>query len=241
MIAFIADLHLQQEQAETTQQAIEFLNWANGRCEQLFIIGDLFEYWLGDDAPLPGLERFDQSLKALSNSGCTVTIMHGNRDFLLGAHYADSVGAKLESRDVLEVMLGERKATVLHGDTLCTDDTAYQQARLILRSKPWQAKFLSSPLSDRKAQAVALRQQSKDDSAGKSEQIMDVNEAVAAELCKSTNTDLLIHGHTHRPEHHRKPDYERVVLGDWHSDGAYVALYDNDELSLKHWPFLADS
>lgn len=237
MIAFIADLHLQQGQPETLKQAVAFVDWAKGRCKHLYILGDLFEYWLGDDHPLPGLESFDAHLKALSNTGCAITIMHGNRDFLLGEDYAQRVGATLVRNDHIEIMLGDRKAIALHGDTLCTDDTSYQQARLLLRSDAWQKQFTALPLATRKAQALALRQQSKNDSATKSEEIMDINDAVAATLCITEQTDLLIHGHTHRPDRHIGQQYERVVLGDWNSDGAYVLLYDNSEFSFKHWPF----
>ena len=237
MIAFIADLHLQQDQPETLKQAVAFVDWAKGRCQHLYILGDLFEYWLGDDHPLPGLERFDAHLKALGDTGCAITIMHGNRDFLLGEEYAQRVGATLVRDDSIKIMLGEREAVVLHGDTLCTDDTAYQQARLLLRSNAWQKQFTALPLETRKTQALDLRQQSRNDSAAKSEEIMDINEDAAANLCTSEQIDLLIHGHTHRPHQHIKQQYERVVLGDWSSGGAHVLLYDNNQISFKHWPF----
>lgn len=237
MIAFIADLHLQQDQPETLKQAVAFVDWAKGRCKHLYILGDLFEYWLGDDHPLPGLERFDEHLQALSDAGCVITILHGNRDFLLGEDYAQRIGATLVRDDSIKITLGERKAVALHGDTLCTDDTAYQQARLLLRSDAWQKQFTALPLETRKAQALALRQQSKNDSATKSEEIMDINEVAAENLCADEQIDLLIHGHTHRPQQHIKQQYERVVLGDWSPDGAYVLLYDNNEISFKHWPF----
>lgn len=237
MIAFIADLHLQRDQPDTLEQAVAFVDWAKGQCKHLYILGDLFEYWLGDDHPLPGLERFDEHLRALSDAGCAITIMHGNRDFLLGDQYAQRIGATLVRDDCIKIMLGEHKAAVLHGDTLCTDDTNYQQARLLLRSDAWQKKFTALPLETRKAQALALRQQSKNDSAAKSEEIMDINEAAAANFCTDEKIDLLIHGHTHRPQQHFKQQYQRVVLGDWSPEGAYVLLYDNNEISFKHWPF----
>lgn len=237
MIAIIADLHLQADTPATLAQAVNFLDWAEGRCEQLYILGDLFEYWLGDDAPLPGLSRFDTALKSLSDSGCQITLMHGNRDFLLGEKYCKSVGAQLERADTRKIQLGTRTALLLHGDTLCTDDTDYQQARQLLRSAEWQNNFCALPIETRKQQALALRRQSQNDSASKTEDIMDVNTTAAIVLAKSEQIDLLIHGHTHRPDWHKVHDFDRVVVGDWHANGAYVALYDNQEISLKHWPF----
>jgi len=237
VIALIADLHLQAGNPATLMQAIKFLDWATGRCERLYILGDLFEYWLGDDCPLPGLHSFEQSLTSLSKAGCNVTIMHGNRDFLLGDSFCKSVGAQLERADTLKVKFEQRTAVLLHGDTLCTDDVAYQQARLQLRNADWQNSFLALPFEARKQQAQALRQQSKNDSAAKTEDIMDVNLSAAQHLAKQENSNLLIHGHTHRPDWHKEQKIDRVVLGDWHKDGAYVALYDKGELSLTHWPF----
>lgn len=236
MQAFIADLHLQREQDQTLRQALDFLAWAQGRCEQLFILGDLFEYWLGDDSPQPGLQAFDAALRQLARGGCAITLLHGNRDFLLGEDYCTGVGARLVRDDTLMVELGGRRALLLHGDTLCSDDLAYQAARVQLRSRDWQAQFCALPVEARREQALALRRRSRDDSADKPEQIMDVTEASAAALCAEHGVDLLIHGHTHRPHWHQLPNYERVVLGDWSSGGAVVALYDNHKLQLKQWP-----
>ncbi|MGB0867401.1 MAG: UDP-2,3-diacylglucosamine diphosphatase, partial [Granulosicoccaceae bacterium] len=146
-------------------------------------------------------------------------------------------GANLVRADHLAIELGGRQALLLHGDTLCTKDTEYQQARNVLRSEAWQSQFTALPHSERHLQAQALRRRSQDDSASKAEQIMDVTESAAATLCEANDVDLIIHGHTHRPHWHKQPNYERVVLGDWHPQGAYVALYDNAKLTLKHWPF----
>lgn len=235
MIAFIADLHLQDSTPDTIAQAVGFTDWAKGRCERLYILGDLFEYWLGDDHPLPGLEGFNTGLKNLSESGCSITVMHGNRDFLLGEGYCHHIGARLERADTLAVQLGEHSALLLHGDTLCTDDTDYQQARLLLRNPRWQKEFSSLSFEVRKEHAQALRRQSKDSSTHKTEDIMDVNSAAAETLATAQNADLLIHGHTHRPFVHEMQNHRRVVLGDWHPTGGYIALYDKGEVSLQHW------
>lgn len=235
--AFIADLHLKAEAPDQVAQAIGFLRWAKGRCKRLYILGDLFEYWLGDDSPLPGLTLFRQSLLELGTSGCDVFIMHGNRDFLIGKDFCHSVGATLIEEDSLIITLGQRRALLMHGDTLCTDDTEYQQARNILRSPHWQQKFLSLPPLERLKQAQALRQQSKDNSSHKTEQIMDVNANTVDAASKQYKVDLLIHGHTHRPCWHKEGDRDRIVVGDWHKNGADVALYNNQGLVLQHWPF----
>ncbi len=237
MIAFIADLHLQHEHSETTLQAISFLDWACENCSQLYILGDLFEYWLGDDCPLPGLDDFHSALSRLTGSGCTVTLMHGNRDFLLGDAYCKSVGAELIREDTVKVQLGQRPALLLHGDTLCTDDTSYQKARTLLRTTQWQQNFTSLPFDERIKQAQSLRKQSQDDTGEKSAEIMDVNAEASKALATRAKVSLLIHGHTHRPFWHKTENHDRVVVGDWHANGADVALYNNGKLSLKHWPF----
>lgn len=237
MIAFIADLHLQRENPTTLRHATEFLRWAKGRCSQLYILGDLFEYWLGDDYPLPGLEEFQQELKNLGRSPCTVTLMHGNRDFLLGEAFIQEVGATLERADTLRISLGQKNVLLMHGDTLCTDDTDYISARLLLRSNTWQQQFCALPLEQRLKRAQDLRQQSKSSSASKQAHIMDVNIETVNAVVRQFNTDILIHGHTHRPHWHKSSNLDRVVLGDWKTDGAYIAVYDNQKLSLKHWPF----
>ncbi len=235
--AFIADLHLQAEAPDELAQALSFLDWAKGRCGRLYILGDLFEFWLGDDNPLPGLESLQESLGDLSRAGCAITVMHGNRDFLIGEQFCADIGATLAREDERIVMLGDRKALVLHGDTLCTDDLEYQKARLSLRNPQWQQQFLALPPPTRLAQAQAMRQQSKDSSQQKTETIMDVNACTVAARAADHQVDLLIHGHTHRPHWHSEPGLDRVVVGDWHRHGAEVALYDGQKLALKHWPF----
>lgn len=235
--AFIADLHLEAGAPEELAQAIDFLAWAKGRCKRLYILGDLFEYWLGDDSPLPGLALFEQALRELSTAGCSVCIMHGNRDFLLGEAFCHSVGATLIREDAVTITLGQRRALLLHGDTLCSDDSDYQQARNILRSPGWQQQFLSLTPPERRLQAQALRQQSKDNSRQKSEQIMDVNATTVDAAAEQYDVDLIIHGHTHRPCWHKEGNRDRVVVGDWHKNGAEVALYHNQTLVLQHWPF----
>jgi len=236
MIGFIADLHLQQGEPETLEQAVAFLDWANGRCTQLYILGDLFEYWLGDDCPLPGLEAFDSALLALSKSGCDVVLMHGNRDFLLGEAYAERTQSRLVRADTLALTLGSKQAVLLHGDTLCTDDTSYQQARLVLRTSEWQSQFTALSFEERKQQALALRRQSQNDSADKSETIMDVSAQAVQQLIDISNADLMIHGHTHRPNWHTDASVDRIVLGDWSPQGGKVAIFENDKLSLSQWP-----
>lgn len=209
----------------------------------LYVMGDLFEAWLGDDAPdqIPGLvpESLMRALSEVSATGTELVFMHGNRDFLLGKHFAESVGGRLVRDDVIDLDLGGVATRLLHGDTLCTDDVPYQQLRTLVRSTNWQQQFLSLSVADRMAQAEALRKRSQAETADKSHAIMDVNaEAVENEFTTS-GCQWLIHGHTHRPDVHPQPSMapagQRLVLGDWHDDHAMIAYFDGHGLHLHRY------
>ena len=188
----------------------------------MYILGDLFEYWLGDDAGIPAHARYIEALAQLSHYDCGLTIMLGNRDFLLGEQFAKATGANLVTQDELQMQLGESKALLMHGDTLCTDDTDYQQFRGMVRQGAWQQQFLSLSIEERVQQALALRKASADANANKQTEIMDVNTQAVNERIHKSQCTVLIHGHTHRPAVHSLPTLNatRYVVGDWYPSHA---------------------
>ena len=233
---FISDLHLCASRPAITTEFLKFLQNIATKAEQLFILGDLFEYWAGDD----DLNHSDHTeiigaLKALSSSGTQVFFIHGNRDFLIGQQFASATGAKL-LKDPSEVNLYGKRIVISHGDELCTDDSRYQAFRLQVRSPEWQQDFLSHPLNVRKAQIEALRLQSEQEKSNKSLEIMDVNDAAVRALLRHyAYPELFIHGHTHRPSTHNIEidghHCQRIVLGDWYEQGSCLRL---DETGVYH-------
>lgn len=188
----------------------------------MYILGDLFEYWLGDDAGVPVHAGFIDALSQLGQHGCGLTIMLGNRDFLLGERFAEACGATLVSDDKLLVQFGDTQAVLMHGDTLCTDDTDYQKFRALVRQPEWQEAFLAHSIEERVRQAQALRKASIDANAHKQTQIMDVNTNAVNQCIADARCSVLIHGHTHRPAIHELPavNATRYVVGDWHPSSA---------------------
>lgn len=184
----------------------------------MYILGDLFEYWLGDDAGLPAHAPFIDALAQLSHHGCGLTVMLGNRDFLLGNEFAKATQANLVTDNQLRVQLGDTEAALMHGDTLCTDDTEYLKFRSMVRQPAWQESFLNSSIDARVQQALALRQASIDANANKQSEIMDVNAEAVSRCIEDSGCPVLIHGHTHRPAIHPLPAQQatRYVVGDWH-------------------------
>jgi UDP-2,3-diacylglucosamine hydrolase len=222
---FVSDLHLCQERPRVTQLFLEFLANQAPQAQVLYILGDLFEYWAGDDdIDDPHHRTVIAGMRALSESGCAVYVMHGNRDFLMAADFAEASGAKLLP-DPLIIDLHGTRALLTHGDMQCTDDKEYQAFRARVRDPRWQQEFLAFPLALRKAQIEALRSRSEQEKAYKSAAIMDVNEEAVIELLREYDfPPLLIHGHTHRPALHRiEVDgkvCQRIVLADWGDDGS---------------------
>ncbi len=226
---FISDLHLCDSRPQITSAFIAFLKKTASKAQALYILGDLFEYWPGDDAIETGMHHsIIKALKNLSVSGVKVFFMAGNRDFLIGDSFASATDMTILS-DPSIVMLYQQAVLLSHGDALCTDDIAYQQFRTEVRSAAWQAQFLSQPLAKRIAYIDDLRAKSEQAKSTKSMEIMDVNaEAVDALLRKHAYPPLFIHGHTHRPMRHLHitddKTSERWVLGDWYEQGSYLAL-----------------
>lgn len=226
---FISDLHLCDSRPNITKAFIKFLENIASKAQALYILGDLFEYWAGDDSIIAGTHQASiHGLRSLASKGVPIYLMHGNRDFLLGEGFASATGIKILPDPSLITLYG--KAVVLsHGDALCTDDVAYQKFRAEVRSSIWQTQFLSQPLSSRIAYIEQLRAKSEQEKSAKSMQIMDVNSsAVNALLRQFDHPPLFIHGHTHRPNNHvHEVDgkvCERWVLGDWYEQGSYLKL-----------------
>ena len=223
---FIADLHLSPALPRATALFKQFLRAAATQAEALYILGDLFEAWVGDDElDLPFHREIVQDLAELQRKGVRIYVMHGNRDFLLGERFLHAAGASL-LRDPQVLDIHGSPTLLSHGDAFCTDDRRYQAFRQQVREPGWQAAFLAKPYAERRQMAQALREQSEHEKAGKAMAIMDVNgEAVAATL-RTHGYPRLIHGHTHRPARHvHEIDghrCERWVLPDWYEGGGYL-------------------
>jgi UDP-2,3-diacylglucosamine hydrolase len=220
---FISDLHLDPARPDITSQCLDFLDAEARHARSLYILGDLFEAWIGDDDPEPEKQRVAERLAEVSSGGTQLFFMHGNRDFLVGPDFARQTGCLLLEDPTVVELFGQR-VLLMHGDTLCTDDVEYQAFRAMVRDPAWQAAFLSRSLEERAALALSAREQSQAASAGKPSEIMDVNANTVADVMRRHQVSLLLHGHTHRPAvHHFELDGRqatRIVLGDWHEQGS---------------------
>ncbi len=240
---FISDLHLEEERPAISRAFFHFLKHDAANADALYILGDFFESWIGDDDSSPLISNVKQALKTLSDRGCALYFMHGNRDFLVGQDFCDNVGATLLSDPTIIELDGE--ATLLmHGDSLCTGDAEYMQFREMARSPAWQQQVLSKSLNERRALAKQLRMASSEANSNKAEDIMDVTPAEVLEQLRQHNCHRLIHGHTHRPARHAltldgKPG-ERIVLGDWDQRG-WVLESTPGKLELRHFRIDANS
>jgi len=231
---FISDLHLAVERPDTTEQFLRFLQDEAPRAQALYVLGDLFEYWAGDDelaAPAGGELAAEAAgaLRHLVDSGVPVHFMHGNRDFLASGGFLAASGAKfLQDPSVLRI--GGAPVALLHGDTLCTDDHAYQAWRLQARSPNFQREFLAKPLAERHRLIGFMREESRQVTASTSAKIMDVNVEAVRDTFRRLRVRRMIHGHTHRPARHDLEvdgtRCERWVLPDWYGRGGYLALDD---------------
>ena len=217
-VDFISDLHLKADEPGTFDAWAAYLGRTGA--DAVFILGDLFEVWVGDDSALPGSfeARCGEVLRAASQRA-DVLFMHGNRDFLVGEDFLARSGVRaLDDPTVLE--FGGARTLLTHGDLLCTDDVAYQQFRRQVRDPAWQQGFLARPLPERQAVARQMRAQSEQHHAG-TETYADVDGALALQWLQAANARSLVHGHTHRPgQHMLDAQHQRVVLTDWHvADG----------------------
>ncbi len=236
---FISDLHLCQSRPNINELFFDFLKNTAPQAEALYILGDLFEYWVGDDDIDDGLNgQVVKALAALADSGTKIYFMRGNRDFLMGDRFARAAKLTLLPDPTLIDLYGTR-TLLMHGDTLCSDDAEYQNFRTQVRSVEWQRNFLAKPLSERRSEGEILRKRSEEAKRAKPLDIMDVTTATVEDTFRRYDCQRLIHGHTHRPAHHLHAVYgrpcERWVLTDWpnHGGGLFCSTAEWHSFTLN--------
>ena len=229
---FISDLHLCESRPEMIDTFVKFLAETASHAENLYILGDLFEYWAGDDVITTGIfADVIKGLHTLGMSGVNLFLIHGNRDFLLGQRFSEATKITLLPDPHIVKPYGT-PILLSHGDILCTDDTDYQAFRAEVRKDTWITSFLSQPLTSRITYIESIRKKSELEKSIKSMEIMDVNQSAVKSLLKEFDyPPLFIHGHTHRPNRHQYHidghQCERCVLGDWYEQGSFLKLDQN--------------
>ena len=232
---FVSDLHLDGTHPEISAQFLDFLAREAPSAEALYILGDLFEVWIGDDDPAPESRRIVDGLRALTDQGVACYVMHGNRDFLMGERFCRETGCRLLDDPLVIQLYGER-VLIMHGDALCTDDRAYQRLRAVVRDPGWQRMFLALSTEQRRHLANEARAGSKAHTEQVNMSIMDVNPESVVRAMRAAGVQYLLHGHTHRPNVHtfeidgRRA--QRIVLGDWHERGS-VLVWDETGFELR--------
>ena len=235
---FISDLHLQGRQPEIGEQFLGFLEGEAADADALYILGDLFESWVGDDDPNPHYALMKTAIRKLVESGVPVFFMHGNRDFMIGEQFAKETGVViLDDPETIEIF-GAR-VLLSHGDALCIDDVQYQEVRRMTRDPAWQAMMRAKPLAERMAMVEQAREQSRQYNIAVDDDIMDVNQDAVVGTFRERGVDILLHGHTHRPDVHElrleHRTVRRIVLGDWYEQGS-VVRWDEDGPRLESIP-----
>lgn len=229
---FIADLHLEDKRPDLNRAFLSFCEQTAINAEALYILGDFFNAWIGDDDTSQTASLVIDALKTLSSNGVKVYIQHGNRDFLLGSQFAKACGAELLP-EALTISPYGKPILLMHGDQLCLDDKDYQHFRTMVRDLEWQQQFLAKPLSERQQIATELREKSQEANRVKPQDIMDVTPDAVTAAMKNFQVDLLIHGHTHRPKIHTAQSQQvRIVLGDWDEKAWYLELDRNNHYQL---------
>ena len=232
---FISDLHLQASHPRTAEAFFRFLAKRAAHAERLYLLGDIFEYWAGDDDLDDPFNRgVATALRRVSDGGTAVYWLGGNRDFLVGTGFAEAAGLTLLPEPHVTA-IGGREVVLVHGDAQCTDDVKYMAFRAQVRDPAWQSQFLAMPLAQRKAIIAGLREGSRAAHGEKSYEIMDVTPAAIAALHADSGTDVIIHGHTHRPALHEAGGKRRYVLPDWELDadpvrGGWIAIGDDGRI-----------
>lgn len=230
---FISDLHLAPEETRITAGFLDFMLEPQAG-DTLYILGDFFNYWIGDDVKHPYIQQIQQVLKATKDRGVDVYFMHGNRDFLIGETFCKDAGMTLLN-DPTVIDLNGEPVVLMHGDSLCTLDEAYMAFRKMARNPQWQQQFLSQSIEERIAFAQKARDESQSSNSMKDESIMDVTPAEVDIELKRLEAKRMIHGHTHRPAthnwQHNGTEFERIVLGDWYKKGWYLKV-DNGQYDL---------
>ncbi|MGH1536917.1 MAG: UDP-2,3-diacylglucosamine diphosphatase [Gammaproteobacteria bacterium] len=221
---FVSDLHLDQKRPHIVAAFCRFLEENKG-ADALYILGDLFEYWIGDDDPAIGLEPAINSIRQYSETGTPVHFIHGNRDFLIGKRFCAQTHCNILAEETVIDLYGT-PTLIMHGDTLCTDDIAYQNYRKKARNPLIQKTLLMLSVKRRLKIAEGLRKKSKSATQEKTQDIMDVNQQAVEKMMQKHNVKHLIHGHTHRPAEHEftvnHSAYKRIVLGDWYEHGSVL-------------------
>jgi UDP-2,3-diacylglucosamine hydrolase len=232
---FVSDVHLDASAPAAVEQFLSFLKTHAADAEALYILGDLFELWIGDDEVDADKRVVTSALRALTSSGVACFVLHGNRDFLLGRGFCDDTGCRLLPDPVVAEFDGER-VLLTHGDALCVDDHSYQELRSIVRTASWQRRFLALPLSDRELLANQARAGSRQHTSRTIPKIMDVNSDAVARAYRVAGVRRIIHGHTHRPAVHDTTvdgiPVQRIVLGAWYEQGSYL-VYEQGHYELR--------
>jgi UDP-2,3-diacylglucosamine hydrolase len=238
-ILFISDLHLSAQRPATVSLFLKFLEQVAGNAARLYILGDLFDVWLGDDDRTEPIPQIQTALANLTARSTRLFLMHGNRDFLMGEQFCRDTGCELLPDPTL-IDLGGTPTLLMHGDLLCSDDLAYQQARGQLRDPAFISEFLSKPLPERAGLAAEYRKQSGEATSLLPEQIMDVNMQTVAATMRRHKVRQLIHGHTHRPATHEftldGDPARRMVLAEWHEQRGQYLRADSSGIESCGFP-----
>jgi len=230
---FISDLHLSSETPLLTEGFLRFTNALSPNDDTLYILGDLFEVWVGDDDDDPYANDIQRFLKEKTQSGLKIFFMAGNRDLLIGQRFANNTGVRLLTEPT-QIALAGKNVLLLHGDSLCTLDKGYMVYRKIVRNAFLQRLALLLPLKKRREMIGGLRSKSAEMNAQKSMTIMDVVQSEVNSILAKYDADILLHGHTHRPARHPMGDKERIVLGDWGRTAQYLKV-ENDSIELLEY------
>ena len=225
---FISDLHLCGDRPAITRLFLDFLRQRARTADALYILGDLFEYWIGDEAvEQDEFRTIIGGLRDLTASGTQVLVMHGNRDFLMAGGFVKATGCRLLP-DPARIELHGTPTLLMHGDTLCTDDTEYMAFRVKVRDRDWQREFLDKSVAERDAIVRSYREISRNSTSSKKPEIMDVNQSAVEKVMRENGVRRLIHGHTHRPKEHvfdlDGMRARRMVLGDWYEQGSVLSV-----------------
>lgn len=231
----LSDVHLSEQAPDITRRFVDFLPTQTQTIQSLFILGDLFEVWIGDDAPGELGLQIAIELKKLSAQGISIYFMPGNRDFLIGQHYAQQAGMQILS-DPCIVQFDQQSILLAHGDAWCTDDTEYQKFRTHRLQPETQQAFLAMPIEQRLAFAKNARDASQKHTQNSADSIMDVNPDVVDSIFNTHGIGTIIHGHTHRPADHQHGSHQRMVLGDWYTHNSWLKI--NSEGIHRHGPTL---
>ena len=227
---FIADLHIDADSPDIAEQFLGLLESEALEADALYILGDLFESWIGDDDPNEHYATIKQAMRKLVDHGVPVYFMHGNRDFMIGEDFAAETGVSILPDPYVLDIHGAR-VLLSHGDAYCTDDVEYQEVRKMTRNPQWQAMMLAKPVQERLDFAARAREASMAHGGAIDEDITDVNSSAIEQALREADVSIMLHGHTHRPHVHSLTvdgrDRTRIVLGDWHERGS-VVRWDED-------------